>query len=258
MSDNFTASDVKALRDKTGAGMMDCKKALSESHGDPTKAIEWLRIKGAKDLEKKADRIAAEGGVFAAASEDKTVSVLMELNSETDFLARNEQFQEFGNNLAFHLSTETGKTATLENLPAQSYAKDPAQTIQDYFSEVGKVLKEKMTVRRFIRYTLGEGLNETPSGIVTYYIHTNQKVGVLLEAHCQSDAVAQSDDFKNFASNITLHLAAMKPSYISSDEIPQETQDKERSILLETAKAEGKKRRVPREDHCRSAQKMGC
>ena len=217
---NYTAADVKKLRDLTGSGMMDCKKALEESDGDFDKAVEFLRIKGAKDVGKRASRTAANGIVAHSGH------ALLELNCETDFVAKTPDFVALGQQLV-ELG-EQNKLADATALLAASLpdGKTVAETIQDFAAKIG----EKIVVNRFTIL----------DGTVAVYLHRKAQdlppqVGVLVEYTGKSDEAGDAD-----ARGIGMQLAAMRPIYVTRDEVPAETVATERRVAEETAREEGK------------------
>jgi elongation factor Ts len=217
---NYTAADVKKLRDLTGAGMMDCKKALEESEGDFDKAVEFLRIKGAKDVGKRAGRTAANGIVAHSGK------ALLELNCETDFVAKTPDFVALGQQLV-----EFGEQNKLADAAALSAAvlpdgKSVADTIQEYSAKIG----EKIVLNRFV----------VLDGTVAVYLHRKAQdlppqVGILVEYSGKSDEAADAD-----ARGIGMQIAAMRPRYLTREQVPAEVVDAERRIAEETAKEEGK------------------
>jgi elongation factor Ts len=217
---NYTAADVKKLRDLTGAGMMDCKKALEEADGDFDKAVEFLRIKGAKDVGKRAGRTAANGIVAHSGN------ALLELNCETDFVAKTPDFVALGQQLV-----EFGAKNNIADAAALSAAvlpdgKSVADTIQEYSAKIG----EKIVVNRFV----------IVDGTVAVYLHRKAQdlppqVGVLVSYSGKSDEAADAD-----ARGIGMQIAAMRPRFLTRDEVPADVVESERRIAEETAKEEGK------------------
>jgi elongation factor Ts len=217
---NYTAADVKKLRDLTGAGMMDCKKALEESDGDFDQAVEFLRIKGAKDVGKRAGRTAANGIVAHSGA------ALLELNCETDFVAKTPDFVALGQQLV-----EFGEQQKIADAAALSVAvlpdgKSVADTIQEYSAKIG----EKIVVNRFVIL----------DGTVAVYLHRKAQdlppqVGVLVAYSGKSDEAADAD-----ARGIGMQIAAMRPRYLTREDVPAEVVENERRIAEETAKEEGK------------------
>ena len=216
----FTAKDVMALREKTGAGVMDCKKALIDADGDMSKAADILRERGIAKAEKKASRIAAEGIVYCYI-EGKT-GVLIELNCESDFVAKNPQFVE--------IATTAAKVVAKEN-PADvqallSCTVDGA-TVEDYLKGKIAVIGEKIAIRRFTRYQ-SEGFLES-------YIHLGGKLGVMLDMEGEA-----TDAAKEVAHDVTLQIAFTKPAYLTKEEVSAETLEKEKEVLKQQAINEGK------------------
>ena len=212
----FTGSDVIALRQKTGAGVLDCKKALTETDGDMEKAIDYLREKGIAKAAKKASRIAAEG-IVAAKIEGKT-GVLVEVNCETDFVANGEKYRDFVAGVADYVLANDVKDAD-----ALIEAK------KDETIEATATIGEKIAIRRFVKYTAGD------NGLVTSYIHMGGKVGVLVELEGCTCEKAQAA-----AHDVALQIAAAKPLYLNASEVPQEVLEHEKEILKAQALNEGK------------------
>ncbi len=226
-----SAQLVKELREKTGAGMMDCKKALTETNGDMEKAIEYLREKGLAAAAKKSGRIAAEGLVGSYISDDQKTGVLVEVNCETDFVAKNEEFQQLVKDIAFHITESNPENET--SLLEQSFVKDSSVTVQHLINEKIAKIGENMSIRRFTRYSLD-------NGIVEAYIHGNGRIGVIVEISSETNNVAQNPEIQQFAKDIAMQIAAASPQFINRDEVPQDLLDKEREILLAQAINEGK------------------
>ncbi|MEC5200770.1 elongation factor Ts [Arthrobacter sp. PL16] len=220
---NFTAADIKALRERTGAGMMDVKKALDEADGDADKALELIRIKGLKGATKREGRSTAEG--LVAARVDGNVGVLVEVNCETDFVAKAAPFVDFSNKV-LAAAIESGAT-DVETLLAFELEGKP---VSEHVIEAGALLGEKVDVRRIARVE-GE--------IVDAYLHKTSKdlpaqVGVLFAVEGSGDAAVQT------AHDVAVHIAAYSPTYLTRDEVPAELVESERRIADETARAEGK------------------
>lgn len=222
---SISASQVKELREKTSAGMMDCKKALEETQGDFEAAVEWLRKKGLSSAAKKAGRIAAEGAVFAQVKNN--VGVVVEINSETDFVARNDGFKAFVQNVADHVlaSKET------DNILEQAYSKNPSQKMEELVKENIATIGENLVIRRAKKY---EG---TTNSVAHTYIHGEGKIGVLIEVSGPSS----SADVRTAAQDICLHIAAMNPMAISGDQISADVVAKEKEILKAKNLEQGKK-----------------
>ena len=217
----ITASQVKDLREKTGAGMMDCKKVLTETDGDMEKAIELLRERGITKAAKKSDRIAAEGIVAAYVSEDGNVGAVVEVNSETDFVAKNEEFKTFVEDVAEQIAKEN--PADVEELLEQTSIKDSNKTVKEVLTDKIAKIGENMTIRRFERFE--------SNGLVEKYIHGDGKIGVLVDIE-NGDA--------ELAKDICMQIAAAKPEFLDREAVPQERLDKEMEILKAQAMNEGK------------------
>ena len=219
----ITASMVKELREMTGAGMMDCKKALNETNGDMDAAIEFLRKNGQAKAEKKAGRIAAEGIVKAVVKDDK-VAAIVEVNSETDFVAKNEEFQGFVDAVVNQVADSDA--ADMDAFMAEAWAADTTKTVKDALIEKVAVIGENLNIRRFERIVT--------DGCVVDYIHGGGRIGVLIEA--EADVV--NDEIKKCLKNVAMQVAAMSPKYTSRAEVSQEYMDHEKEILLAAAKKE--------------------
>lgn len=221
----FTAKDVKELREMTGCGMMDCKKALTETDGDKDKAVEYLREKGLATAAKKAGRIASEGIVKAYI--DGNVGVLVEVNSETDFVAKNDEFQEFVTNVAKTVAEKN--PADVEALKATAFEDT---TIGELLTAKIAKIGENMNIRRFARI-------ET-TGAVVDYIHAAGKIGVLVEAEAENN-----DTTRECLRNVAMQVAALNPKYLSSDDIPDDYKEHEKEILIAQLKNDPKNASKP-------------
>ena len=228
-----TAAMVKELRERTSAGMMDCKKALVESDGDMEKAIEWLREKGLSQAAKKAGRVAAEGVVAQYLNEDASIGVIVEVNCETDFVAKTDKFVDFANSVARHIAL--AKPADVDDLLNQKYVDDDTKTIADMVSDATVAIGEKISIRRFERY-------ET-AGVVSTYIHLGGKVGVLVEV-AADEASRANDGVKTFAHDLALQIAAARPEAVRREEVDVEKLNKEKEILRAQALNEGKPEKI--------------
>jgi elongation factor Ts len=224
----ISAKDVKELRQRTGAGVMDAKGALVESAGDIDKAIELLRVKGQAKAAKRGERAASEGLVASYLSPDERVGVLIEVNCETDFVARNDDFASFVADLAAHVAAEA--PADVEALLAQT--KD-GKTIEDLRTDISAGTGENVVVNRFERFAPDTGLVES-------YVHHNGRVGVLVEVDAESEAVATSPEFTAFAKEVASHAAATGAEYVSADDVPAEAREAELKVLKDQAAEEGK------------------
>ncbi len=250
----ITSALVKELRERTGAGMMDCKKALMECAGEMEKAIDFLREKGLAAAAKKAGRIAAEGVVDAYVDHASNTGVLVEVNCETDFVAKTDNFKAFARDIAEHIAEAKPQYVTREDalvvtndegkikqicLMEQVFVKDASKTkvVNDLLGEATASIGEKISVRRFARY-------EGNTGMVDAYIHMGGRIGVLVELNCDSDKVAKSDDFKTLVHDIAMHIAAANPLHVQRAEVPTESLDKEREVLRAQALNEGKPEKI--------------
>ncbi len=218
----FTAKDVKDLREKTGCGMMDCKKALTEANGDAEKAMELLREKGLATAAKKSGRIAAEGIVEAYV--DGNVGVLVEVNAETDFVAKNDEFRTFVSDVAKQIADNN--PADVDALLEQSFG---GGTVRDALTEKIAKIGENMNIRRFERY----------EGIVETYIHGGGRIGVIVDFDTTAEAAA-TEDFKTLAKDIAMQIAAIFPQYVAPENVPADVVAKEKEILTVQAMNEGK------------------
>jgi len=227
----ISAELVKQLREMTGAGMLECKKALEEAQGDIEKAKEILRIRGLAKAEKKAGRETKEGIVQTYVSEDRKVGVILELNCETDFVAKNEQFVELSLNLAKHivsLKENADKSGGFEDIAQQPYYADNSQKVEDLVKSAIARIGENIKLSRWARFDA--------EGYVHAYVHGIGRVGVLMEY--KADRI--SDDVLRLAQDIILQIAAMKPEFVSVEAIPSEVLEREKRILAEQTRQEGK------------------
>ncbi|MDD7267355.1 MAG: translation elongation factor Ts [Lachnospiraceae bacterium] len=221
----ITAGMIKELREMTGAGMMDCKKALTATEGNMEAAVEFLREKGLASAVKKAGRIAAEGIVSIAVTEDETTAVAVEVNSETDFVAKNESFQSYVAEVAKQALTT--KTTDVEAFLNEVWAADSSKTVGEALAGQIAVIGENMKIRRFSKLTVKDGF-------VGSYIHAGGKIGVLVAI--ATDVV--NDDIKEMAKNVAMQVAAIKPKYTSRNEVDQAYIEHEKEILTAQAKNE--------------------
>ncbi len=223
----FTAKDVQTLRERTGCGMMDCKKALTASDGDFEKAIEFLREKGLAAATKKAGRIAAEGAVYSVVDENG-VGAIVEINSETDFVAKNANFQEFCQGVAAVVAKED--PADLEALKACKYPGSEL-TVEQMQQEKVLTIGENIQIRRFARYC--------PCTVNVPYIHMGGKIGVLVALKV-SDELKNNEAVTTLGKDICMQIAAMRPQWLNREAVPAETLAKEKEILLTQTINEGK------------------
>ena len=217
----ITAAQVKDLREKTGAGMMDCKKALTETNGDMEKAIEYLREKGIAKAGKKSGRIAAEGIVECYISEDGKTGAIVEVNAETDFVAKNQEFKDFVMDVAKQVVEKN--PADVEALLAQESISEEGKTVQEVLTNKIATIGENMNIRRFERFE--------SEGLVAKYIHGDGKIAVLIEVTKNNPELAK---------DVCMQIAAAKPEYVRDSEVPQERVAKEMEILKVQAMNEGK------------------
>ncbi|MEU6703844.1 translation elongation factor Ts [Streptomyces wuyuanensis] len=220
---NYTAADVKKLRELTGAGMMDCKKALDEADGNVDKAVEALRIKGQKGVAKREGRSAENGAVVSLIADDNTAGVIVELKCETDFVAKGDKFQAVANALAAHVAAT--RPAGIEALLASEI--EPGKTVQAYVDEANANLGEKIVLDRFAQFS---------GAYVSAYMHRTMpdlppQIGVLVELDKPNAEVAKG---------VAQHIAAFAPKYLSREDVPAEVVESERRVAEETTRAEGK------------------
>jgi elongation factor Ts len=227
----ITASIVKELRDKTNAGMMDCKKVLTETNGDLEASIKLLRERGIMKAGTKADRAATEGIITARVNDDATSGFLLEVNCETDFVSRNENFQAFVAEIAGKLA---GSHA--QDQPAALALHHGESTMENFVKEKVVELGENLQLRKYVRF------DAAPGGYIASYIHLGGKVGVLLEVNAADSATSAKPGFQELVKDLTLHIAASAPKGLSRDDIPSDIVETEKDIyrvrLLEQGKPE--------------------
>lgn len=221
----ITAAQVKELREMTGAGMMACKKALTATDGDMDKAVEFLREQGLAGAAKKAGRIAAEGISYTLLAEDHKSGVVVEVNSETDFVAKNEKFRGYVHDVA-EQAMNSG-AADIDAFLAEKWAKDESKTVAEQLSEEISIIGENMHIRRFTK------LSES-NGFVQDYVHANGRIGVLL----QVETTAVNETTEEMAKNIAMQIAALNPKYVTRAEVDQDYLASEKEILMAAAKNE--------------------
>ncbi len=219
---NVTPADVKKLRDKTGAGMLDCKKALIAADGDFAKAEKILKEQGLASADKRSGRATNQGSVFVAANDDR--AVMVELTCETDFVAKNEKFREAGQKMA--------DTALAEGYDQVNDA------LETQVKEAIAVLKENMTLKRVVAVKLG------PNDVVQEYLHNGGSIGVLVKLSCDSPSTAGSDDVRTLAMDLALHAAAFNPSYLSRDKVDAAYLKEQEEIFTKQAENLGKPEKV--------------
>ncbi|MCM1253291.1 MAG: translation elongation factor Ts [Clostridium sp.] len=222
----ITAAMVKELREMTGAGMMDCKKALGETNGDMDAAVEYLRKNGQAKAEKKAGRIAAEGLCRVAVKDDKTAAVV-EVNSETDFVAKNEDFQAYVEAVA--TQAVNSDAANLDDFLAEKWHLDASKTVKDALVDKIAVIGENLNIRRFQKVTATEGCAVT-------YVHGGGRIGVIVEAATN----VVNDAVKEAMTNIAMQVAALAPKYVSTADVSEEYKEHEKSIIAEQIKNDPK------------------
>ncbi len=220
-----TAAQVKELREKTGAGMMECKKVLAETDGNEEKAIELLKERGVLKAEKKSGRIAAEGLVNTYISDDKKVGAIVEVNCETDFVSRGDDFKAFVASIAKQVATQDPKD--VEDLLAQKYIEDESITVQEALTNLIAKIGENMSIRRFERYVT--------EGAVTGYLHNEGAIGVLVDL---------SADDQELGQDICLQITAGKPEFLNEDDVPADRLEKEKEILKAQVINEGRPENV--------------
>lgn len=227
-----TASMVKELREMTGAGMMDCKKALSATDGDFDKAIEFLREKGLATAEKKAGRIAAEGLVATTIKDGDKVAAIVEVNAETDFVAKNEVFQTFVKEVVEQAADTDA--ADIDAFKAEKWVLDTSMTVDEKLAAMIAKIGENMNIRRFEKIV-------SEDGIVVSYIHAAGKIGVLVEAKTENN----DERVKEALKNVAMQVAALNPKYVSTDDVPEEYKEHEKEILIAQAKNDPKNANKP-------------
>lgn len=238
----ITAAIVKELRERTGSGMMDCKKALAETDGDMEKAIDYLREKGLAKAAKKAERTAKDGRVFYHVTDDGKLGAMVELNSETDFVAKTDEFNALGDALKMQVIKQD-----LDNVEALLEQGEGGKKIADMITATIAKLGENIVTKRFVRHDMTGG-----HGKVFHYLHSNYKVGAMLELDCQSDKVEASAEFNELGHELAMQIAAAAPMYLVPAEVPADVLDRERDVarqqILEAnaqAQATGKGKAIP-------------
>ena len=227
----ITAAQVKELREATGVGMMECKKALTECDGNMEKAMEWLRKKGIASAEKKAGRVAAEGVVESYIHMGGRIGVLIEVNCETDFVANTDRFKDLCRDFAKHIAAAA--PASVEEMLAQPFYMDASKTVNDLIGEATASIGEKISVRRFARFVAEHGMVDT-------YNHMGGRIGVMVELSCPE----VNDEVKALSHDLVMHIAAANPQYVRRDEVPTDNLEKEREVLTQQALNEGKPAKI--------------
>ncbi len=223
----ISAAQVKELRDKTGAGIMECKKVLTETDGDQEKAIELLRERGIMKAAKKSDRIAAEGLVAAYVSDDKKVGALIEVNAETDFVGKNAEFRAFVESAVKQVALNNPKD--VEELLAQKSIDDENLTVGEVLTNKIAIIGENMNVRRFVRY-------ESENGMIVSYIHGEGKIGVLVEMEGADEIVGK---------DVCMQIAAARPEFLNEEDVPADRLEKEKEIMKAQVMNDEKTKNVP-------------
>ncbi|MFA6914492.1 MAG: translation elongation factor Ts [Endomicrobiia bacterium] len=216
---------ISKLREMTGAGIKDCNNALKEANNDIEQAIKILREKGIASAVKRADRSAKQGIVYSSISDDKKTGVLVEVNCETDFVARTDQFK----NLVVTIASHVAKSQSQENILEQKY--DNTQTVKDLITNAIATIGENIILKRAVKFV--------SNGVVSSYIHMNNSLGVLVDFEC-SEEVAKSEQFQTLTKEIAMQIAAVSPLYITRDQVPAEEVAKEKEIYVKQLQDEGK------------------
>ncbi len=219
----ITAAMVKELREMTGVGMMDCKKALTETDGDMEKAVEMLREKGLAASAKKAGRIASEGMVEIHLSEDNKSGAIVEVNSETDFVAKNQVFRDYVAAVAKQASETSAKD--MDAFFEEKWAVDPQYTVKEALSQQVAVIGENLNIRRFEKY------EKAQAGKLVSYVHGGGRIGVLIELACEKEC----DELVELGKNVAMQIAALKPQFITEKDVPADFIEKETEILTAQA-----------------------
>lgn len=262
----ITAKMVKELRDQTGAGMMDCKKALAECDCDMEKAVAWLRENGKNKQEKKASRIATEGLVQEYVSGTGQTAVLVEMNIETDFAAKNPEFRSFAEAVARQVAEKKPKWLNKEEVPAGAleestvdvaafckenclmdmpFIDDENRTVADALSDVFATIGENMRIRRFVRYECGEDNPPTKNcGQLATYIHGGGRVGVMIEINSDSPEANTNEELAATARNLCMQIAAMSPKWLDESDVPSEVLAQEKEIARNAALNDGKPEKI--------------
>lgn len=225
---NFTAKDVQALREKTGCGMMDCKKALVECDGDMEKAVDFLREKGLASQAKKATRVAAEGAVVTFT--EGNVSAMVEANTETDFVASNEEFKNFVGKVA-EIVAKQNPADVAELL---TFKNEDGNTVEEMVQEIFLKFRENISIRRFVRY----------EGVSSAYVHAGGSIGVLVKFDADA-AVAEKAEFNAMGKSVAMQIAAQNPDYLSKETVPADVVAKEKEILIAQMKEDPKMANKP-------------
>ena len=227
-----TAAQINELRKSTGAGMLDCKKALEETGGDFEKAVDFLRTKGLAAAAKKAGRAATEGTVASFVSDDLKSGVLLEVNSETDFVAKNEKFQDFVTSIGNHILATS--PASVEAMLQQPFCCDASKTVETFLKESISIIGENIQIRRFAKFDV------TGDGCIGSYIHAGGKIGVLVQIASPAVSADNKELLQSFVRDIAMHSAAAAPRYVSQDQVDTDVLEREKDIYRAKAKESGK------------------
>ena len=228
----ITAAQINELRKSTGAGMLDCKKALEETGGDFEKAVDFLRTKGLAAAAKKAGRAATEGMVAAFVSDDLKSGVLLEVNSETDFVAKNDKFQAFVASIGQHILATSPADVTA--MLAQPFCGDAGKTVETYLKESVAIIGENIQIRRFAKYDVAG------DGCIGSYIHAGGKIGVMVQIDSPAVTGANRDALQTLVKDIAMHSAAAAPRYVSQDQVDADVLEREKEIYRAKARETGK------------------
>ena len=228
----ITAAQINELRKSTGAGMLDCKKALEETGGDFEKAVDFLRTKGLAAAAKKAGRAATEGMVAAFVADDLKSGVLLEVNSETDFVAKNDKFQAFVASIGQHILATS--PADVSAMLAQPFSGDASKSVETYLKESVAIIGENIQIRRFVRFDV-DG-----DGCVGSYIHAGGKIGVLVQVSSPVVTAANREGLQGFVKDIAMHSAAAAPRYVNQDQVEADVLEREKEIYRAKARETGK------------------
>lgn len=234
----ISAKDVSELRKMTGAGMMDCKKALTEAEGSVERAVEILRVKGIAKAAGKSDRATREGLVVMKLGAGSKSGAIVEVNCETDFVARTDDFKAVAAGIVSHILNGKSGVVTGEEGEAllhESFHCDNSKNVEEFVKEGVAKLGENMRIGKFSRFEISGGF-----GIVNFYDHMNGKVGVLIELGTDDEAFAATEELKLIAEEIAIHICAFSPEFISPEDVPADTLEKEKAIYREQTLAEGK------------------
>lgn len=233
---SITASQVKDLREKTGVGMMDCKKALTETDGDMEKAIDYLRKKGIAKAAKRADRASKAGLISLVTSEDGKSISMLELNCETDFVAKNDDFNMMSENLVKQVAAT--KYDSMESLLSSTYIADESKTVSDMMADAVAKIGESLKIGRFRTETAGD------TEYLTHYIHTGASIGVVVKFAAENSATFEKAEFGELAHDIAMHVAAAGPEYLDEAAVPSEIVEKEKEIYKAEALESGKPEQI--------------